>query len=246
MRHKKQSSYILYIIAAALVVIAIALVVIAAGLFSGAGTYGGIMSGMMGGFDSGMMNGNSSMMQYMVGMMGQVGTPVAIQAAIQNMKATPAYAVVSSANDSISFQSKNVSLVVLAMGVQRAINLTHEQPPSFDSNSSGNAFVIDGLINPTLIMPEGAIVHVDFINLDSSEYHNIIMTSTGPPYQYMPMSAMAGLVSMMPFVQHADYQQGQAYQYLYNASFNSAGTFYYLCTYPGHAQMGMYGKIIVI
>jgi plastocyanin len=61
----------------------------------------------------------------------------------------------------------------------------------------------------------------------------------------MPMSAMGGLVSMMPFVQHANYQQGQAYEYSYNASFNSVGTFWYLCMYPGHAQMGMYGKIII-
>jgi rusticyanin len=215
------------------------------------------LSGMMGaGMSSGMMNGNySSMMggsgaladpmmngSMMVEMMGQVGTPIAIQTAVQDVKATPSYATVFSKNDSIVFESKNVSIVVLAMGVDRAVNLTNSTPPAYAKNDT---FVIDGLINPTLVLQKGSTVHITFVNLDSSAYHDIIITSTGPPYQYMPMSAMGGLVSMMPFVQHANYQQRQAYEYSYNVSFSSAGTFWYLCMYPGHAQMGMYGKIIV-
>ncbi len=192
-----------------------------------------------------MMNGGSGasgMSSIMVGMTGQVGTPLAIQTAVQDAKVTPSYAVVSSKNDSIVFESKNVSIVVLAMGVDRAANLTGSTPPAYAAN---DAFVIDGLIDPTLVLQKGSTVHITFVNLDSSAYHDVIITSTGPPYQYMPMSAMGGLMSMMPFVQHADYQQEQAYEYSYNASFNSAGTFWYLCMYPGHAQMGMYGYILV-
>jgi rusticyanin len=211
------------------------------------------LSGMMGaGMSSGMMNGNyssmmggsgtSGMASMMVGMMGQVGTPIAVQTAVQDVKVMQSYAIVSPKNNSISFGSKNVSIVVLAMGVDRAMNLTNSTPPAYAKNDT---FVIDGLINPTLVLQKGSTVHITFVNLDSSAYHNIIITSTGPPYQYMPMSAMGGLVSMMSFVQHANYQQGQAYEYSYNASFNSVGTFWYLCMYPGHAQMGMYGKIIV-
>ena len=203
---------------------------------SGFGVMNGGFGGMMGG------SGTSGMASIMGGIMGQVGTPLAIQTAVQNMKATPSYADVVSKNDSIVFESKNVSIVVLAMGVDRAVNLTNSTPPVYAKNDT---FVIDGLINPTLVLQKGSIVHITFVNLDSSAYHNIIITATGPPYQYMPVSAMGGLVSMMPFVQHADYQQGQAYEYSYNASFSSGGTFWYLCMYPGHAQMGMYGKIIV-
>ena len=204
------------------------------GIMGGSGTsgMGSMMMGMMGG------SGTSGMGS----MMGQVGTPLAIQTAVLEMKAVPSYADVVSKNNSIVFESKNVSIVVLAMGVDRAVNLTNSTPPSYAKNDT---FVIDGLINPTLVLQKGSTVHITFVNLDSSAYHNIVITSTGPPYQYMPMSAMAGLVSMMPFVQHANYQQGQAYEYSYNTSFSSAGTFWYLCMYPGHAQMGMYGKIIV-
>ena len=231
-----------------LLVIVILLLVVIIILLLGYGLGFGMMNGLSGmmGTDmfSGMMGGSSTSgtASMMVGMMGQVGTPIAVQTAVQDMKAMQSYAIDSPKNNSISFGSKNVSIVVLAMGVDRAVNLTNSTPPAYAKNDT---FVIDGLINPTLVLQKGSTVHITFVNLDSSEYHDIIITSTGPPYQYMPMSAMGGLVSMMSFVQHADYQQGQAYEYSYNASFSSDGTFWYLCMYPGHAQMGMYGKIIV-
>lgn len=265
MRKKQQQTTVTYVIAAALVVIAITLVYIAIHTYGGYNGYSlpfGMLNGGGGGSSgagSGMMNGNfssqtiynNSMMggsgasvisSMMVGMMGQVGTTLAVQTAVQGARATPSYAVVSSKNNSIVFESKNVSIVVLAMGVDRAVNLTNSTPPAHATNDT---FVIDGMIDPTLVLQKGSTVHITFVNLDFSAYHNVIITSTGPPYRYMPMSAMGGLVSMMPFVQHANYQQGQAYEYSYNASFNSAGTFWYLCMYPGHAQMGMYGKIVV-
>ncbi len=233
------TSLLLIVVILLLVVIIILLL----GYGSGFGMMNGIASMMNGGYGSMMgSSGTSGMASMMVGMMGQVGTPIAVQTAVQDMKAMQSYAIVSPKNNSISFGSKNVSIVVLAMGVDRAVNLTNSTPPSYANNDT---FVIDGLIDPTLVLQKGSTVHITFVNLDSSAYHDIIITSTGPPYQYMPMSAMGGLVSMMPFVQHADYQQGQAYEYSYNASFSSAGAFWYLCMYPGHAQMGMYGKIIV-
>jgi rusticyanin len=206
------------------------------------------VAGMMGvGMFSDMMNGGSG---GYAGMMGGTGGSVLsarinISTAESYANKSPSYAHAYPSNNTVLFTSSNITLVVLAMGVQRAINLTHEQPPSFDSNSSGNAFVIDGLIDPTLVIPKGAIVHVEFINLDSSEYHNVIMSATGPPYQYMPMSAMNGIVSMMPIVPHADYSSGSASEYNYTAVFDNTGAYWYLCMYPGHAQMGMYGKIVV-
>jgi len=52
-------------------------------------------------------------------------------------------------------------------------------------------------------------------------------------------------VSMMPVIPHANYSSGFASEYNYTTVFDNAGTYWYLCMYPGHAQMGMYGKIIV-
>ena len=202
-----------------------------------AGMIGASMfSGMMNGGYGSMMGGTSA---------GNFSTQVSINTAESYANVVPQYVQRYINNDTLVFGSNNITLIVLAMGVQRAINLTHEQPPSYDSNGSGNAFVIYGLINPTVIIPKGAIVHVEFINLDSSEYHNVIMTATGPPYQYMPMSAMNGIVSMMPVIPHADYSSGYAHEYNYTTAFGNPGAYWYICMYPGHAQMGMYGKIVV-
>ena len=202
-----------------------------------AGMFGaGMFSSMMNGGYGSMMGGASA---------GNFSTQVSINTAESYANAVPHYVQRYANNNTLVFGSNNITLIVLAMGVQRALNLTQEQPPSYDSNSSGNAFVIYGLINPTLIMPKGAIVHVEFINLDSSEYHNVVMTAAGPPYQYMPMSAMNGIVSMMPVIPHADYSSGYAYEYNYTTVFDNSGTYWYICMYPGHAQMGMYGKMEV-
>ena len=171
-------------------------------------------------------------------------TRINISIAEAHANGLPSYARAYPNNDTLSFRSNDITLIVLAMGVQRAISLTHKQPPAYDSDSSGNAFVIDGLINPTVIIPKGTVVHVEFINLDSSENHNVIMTAAGPPYQYMPMSAMNGIVSMMPIISHADYSNGLASEYNYTTVFDNSGTYWYICMYPGHAQMGMYGKMV--
>ena len=230
-----------------LVVVMLLLVIIIILLLGNASSFG-IMNGIAGMMGAGMF---SSMMNGGYGSMmggtsaGNFSTQVSINTAESYANVMPQYAQRYTNNDTLVFRSNNITLVVLAMGVQRAINLTHEQPPPYDSNSSGNAFVIYGLINPTVIIPKGAIVHVEFINLDSSEYHNVIVTATGPPYQYMPMSAMNGIVSMMPVIPHADYSSGYAHEYNYTTAFGNPGAYWYICMYPGHAQMGMYGKIVV-
>ena len=231
-----------------LLIVVILLLVVIIILLLGDGLWFGMMngiSGMMGAnMFGGMMNGGYSSMMNSVGA-GSRGTSISIGTAESYADVLPQNVQRYSNNNTLVFSSSNVTLVVLAMGVQRAVNLTHRQPPEYDSNSSGNAFVIYGLINPTLIMPKDAIVHVEFINLDSSEYHNVIMTATGPPYQYMPMSVMYGIVSMMPIIPHANYPDGSASEYNYTATFGNSGTYWYICMYPGHAQMGMYGEIIV-
>ena len=229
------------------VLLLIIIIILLAGYMSGFSMMN-VIAGMMGvGMFSNMMNGGSG---GYAGMMGGTGgsvlnTQINISTAESYANKLPSYAYAYPSNNTVLFASSNITLVILAMGVQRAINLTREQPPTYDSNNSGNAFVIDGLINPTLIIPKDAIVHIGFINLDSSEYHNVIMTATGPPYQYMPMSAMNGIVSMMPIIRPANYSGGSASEYNYTVVFGNSGTYFYICMYPGHAQMGMYGKIIV-
>jgi len=171
------------------------------------------------------------------------GTLVPIDQAISLMRSPPSYAHVFSKNDSIVFTSHQIDLVVLTMGHKRAENLT-------GMNASGNVFVIYGLVNPTLIMPSNAQIHVTVINLDAGDYHNFVVSSQPPPYQYnvmmggMQMMGGGKMDTMMPYLPPADYSTEQAHQYQYTFTLNQ-GEFWYICTFPGHAENGMYGEIVV-
>lgn len=162
-----------------------------------------------------------------------------INQTIQMMQNTPSYAKVSPSTNTITFDSQDISILVLPMMPDKAANLTGMQPPSY---STGDVFVIDGLINPSLLIPDGSIVHFTVVNLDDDMYHNLVVTPEPPPYPYSSMNSM---MSSVPFLPPADYAQGWAYGYSYNLSFGQSGTLWYICTYPGHAQAGMYGQIVV-
>jgi len=54
-----------------------------------------------------------------------------------------------------------------------------------------------------------------------------------------------GIVQMMPFLPPASYNQGVAHEYVYSVTLNTQTRLWYLCTYPGHAQAGMYGEVLV-
>ncbi|MBB5255267.1 plastocyanin/azurin family copper-binding protein [Sulfurisphaera ohwakuensis] len=204
------------------------------------GYYG---QGMMGG---GMMGGGGMyhMMGYYGGYEVMYESTVPISEAISMMRDVPSYAKVFPNNDSIIFTSKDITIVVLSMGHKRAVNLTGYTPPSYAQH---NVFVIYGLINPTLIIPSGASVHVVLINLDAGDYHNIAITPVSPPYPYYVMMYIRmNVLGMSPLLPPANYNSGQAYEFSFTTTFSQPGTYYYLCEYPGHAEMGMYGEIVVM
>lgn len=175
---------------------------------------------------------------------------IPINEAIYLMRNPPSYAHVFTSNDSIVFTSHEIDIVVLTMGHERAINLTGLTPPSYAQH---DVFVIYGLINPTLIIPSGATVRVTVINLDKDMYHNFVITPLSPPYPYNVMMMSGGMmgggmmgkfITMMPLLPPANYNQGYAYEFSYTFTLQP-GSYWYICTYPGHAEMGMYGEILV-
>ena len=143
-------------------------------------------------------------------------------------------------NNTIIFSSKNSNVVALAMGRETAINLTAMQPPSY---SKGDVFVIYGLINPTIVVAKGTTIHFTVINLDNDVNHNLVISSVSPPYPYMAMMSSMQSNGMMSFLPPTN--QGSAHEYTYTLTLDKSGNLWYLCTYPSHAQDGMYGKILV-
>ena len=193
---------------------------------------------------------------------------VSITQAKSAMKSVPSYARIISSNDTIIFTGSQITIVAAGMMPDDATNMTGMNPPSY---ATDDVFVIYGLIDPTLVIPSGANVNFVFVNLDDDMYHNFVPTSLTPPYYYMPMQGMmwsnssswyggmggGGMMGgeqasntifamMMPVLSPANYTQGIAYYYATTFTLNSyGGSYWYICTYPGHAQSGMYGKIVV-
>lgn len=196
---------------------------------------------------------------------------VSINDAITAVRSPPSNAKIFPNNNTISFSgSQNITILALGMMPEDAANLTGMSPPSY---ATDDVFVVYGLIDPTLVIPSGAYVHLIFANLDDDMYHNYVVTSLAPPYYYMPMQGMmwsnssswfgqggmmgggyGGMMGgsnsifamMMPMLSPANYGSNLAYYYATSLTLNSfGGSYWYICTYPGHAQSGMYGKILV-
>jgi rusticyanin len=138
----------------------------------------------------------------------------------------PRGARVDSATGTITFLSQQVSFTVVAV------------PPG----GPDMTFRIGGLVNPTLVLPAGSAVRVEFINADTDEAHGWEVTSAGLPFQFgLGAPAITGSLAR-PLGDPAGAGDG-AETITFRAG--AAASYEYACPMPGHAQMGMHGKIII-
>ena len=159
----------------------------------------------------------------------------------------PSYVKVFPANDTVVINSTYVKLTVYAMMGSMAEKITGQKMPAY---AHGDVFVIYGLINPTLVFNTAGrpvTLIITLINLDDDMYHNFVLTVQSPPYSYMVgpgmMSFSGGFMEMMPYLPPTS--NGNAYTYSYSVQLRGQNTFWYICTYPGHAENGMYGEIVI-
>ena len=107
------------------------------------------------------------------------------------------------------------------------------------------SFRIAGLINPTISVPRGAAIELEFINGDPDTSHGWELVRGAGSFAYMPMmgseAAFPGSMGMPLGIPSA---RGWPAEIL---SFTAAepGTYTYLCPVPGHAQKGMHGQFLV-
>ncbi|MHB2036773.1 MAG: cupredoxin domain-containing protein [Nitrososphaerales archaeon] len=198
---------------------------------SGSGMMG--ESGMMGNGGASMMNGSSDTQNMMSGTMN---SPSSIDNATFNtINSPPRGVVVNRTSNTVYVGTSGVTIPV------EASPLWYPQP--------GDYWLVYGLVNPTIVIKQGETVNFLFINMDN-ETHVSAMTAIAPPYSYMPMmgggsggtqSAATWLAigPMLPGVSNtASSNQNPTYSdALLPVTFSSTGTFWYLCLYPGHAQM---------
>ncbi|MCL4544880.1 MAG: plastocyanin/azurin family copper-binding protein [Chloroflexi bacterium] len=195
----------------------------------------GAAYGMMGSVgamsDSGMMGSGGSMGG--AGMMGGgIGGPVTTSspaAARALARQLTAGADVNRQTKTITYHTAQVAFAALAS-------------PDGEKDMTWN---VGGLVNPTIVIPKGAQVTVHFFDADTGTPHGWELTTTPPPYPSMVMMdaqvAFPGAFAMP--VSGATAQQWFGRTVRFTAT--TAGTYYYLCPVPGHAQQGMAGRLVV-
>jgi rusticyanin len=139
----------------------------------------------------------------------------------------PAGATISKSAKKIIFSGTSVSFTV----------------ESVPSNNPDMTFRIAGLIDPTIVVPDGARVSVEFINADSDQAHGWLITSEHAPFNFGQSNdptipnAASGLIGDPTPAGHG------AIMFAFQAG--PPGTYSYICPMPGHAQMGMHGTFVV-
>lgn len=129
-------------------------------------------------------------------------------------------------------------------GPQVVINLVAVRPGFPDQT-----FELHGLTNPTVIVPRGATVQINLLNMDYGRdmEHAVEISAVPPPYPEMAMMAAQAplVVPEVPWRSEDDVKQ--AHYAALGRSFVAEvpGHYWYLCPTPGHAREGMYGRFIV-
>lgn len=107
------------------------------------------------------------------------------------------------------------------------------------------AFVVQGMVNPTVHLPTGAHVSLTMVNMDSGEYHTWSMTTRAPPYSSSGMmgggmmsGTMMGTSSLAPMSSQGMWSQQMGFT-------AQAGSYWYVCAVSNHAASGMYGQLVV-
>lgn len=173
----------------------------------------------------------------------------------------PSGVAVYSANNSIVITGSNVTIPIVAyenISYNPIYNITYPvKITAADSfletpNHELPYFGDYGLIDPTFIIKNGSTVNFVFINLGAEE-HIFAITSQAPPFNpfttLSPAALKADLLylpALPPPVNFNNPFSGSIYSTSGSYTFNATGTYYYLCPIPGHAELGMYGKIEVV
>lgn len=213
----------------------------ASGSLPGAG--GGYGYSMMGGYASGdgargrygMMGGSGNWggAQGGYGMMGAYGAAAAQSVAMSKVAALgnlrPGGATVDPAQNRVVFAGKDVQLDVVAS----------------PKGQKDETFRIAGLVNPTVVVPTGATVHVTFVNADAGMYHDWVVTPAKAPFDYAAMmeAPLAFPAGATPMLGPATAATAEEVDSVFVAA--AAGRYTYVCLWPGHAQNGMFGQFVV-
>lgn len=152
------------------------------------------------------------------------------------------YLAASNAQGTVDKAGKTVRF----SGHEVVIDMVAVQPGHDDGT-----FEVHGVTNPTLVVPAGATVHLNLVNMDYGKdmEHGVIITPVAPPYQHNVMMqtgrGLAGISPPIPWRSAKDITQSEYAAVGATFVARSPGVYWYICQTPGHAAKGMYGKFVV-
>ena len=141
----------------------------------------------------------------------------------------PGGATVDRVANRITFTTKTVALTVLAS----------------PAGGPDETFRIAGLINPTIVLPEGATATIQLVNADNDTAHGLVVTTTDPASSWRPMMSAAPAFSGAAVWFLGKPTSAGMHTATISFTATTPGTYQYLCPVPGHAQKGMVGTLIV-
>jgi rusticyanin len=119
---------------------------------------------------------------------------------------------------------------------QNEIQLVVRTGPDDDMLS----YRIQGLRNPTIVVPEMTTIKVLFINVDEDMSHDFRFGAVNPPFKAHPdVSKTAGSDQLLPEAEEVYNAQEFSYHV------HSKSTFHYFCSVGSHAKGGMWGAVVV-
>jgi rusticyanin len=214
---------------------------------------------MMGGQSSGWMMGQSGYAWMMGGadapgwmtggslpssMMGEGGDPGTIMGSlfanapgprVSAAQATtlgqtvPAGAVADRSAHRLTFTAMNVSFTVVAS-------------PSMPQED----FEIAAMVNPTVVVPRGARVTIQFVNADTDMAHGIVITGSGTTTSsVMPMMTAAPAFNGAALWSLGEATTSGMHEGTLSFIATTSGTYQYLCPVPGHARDGVDASFVV-
>ncbi len=122
---------------------------------------------------------------------------------------------------------------------QKSVRLVAVTGPDSDMLS----YRVDGLRNPTLIVPPGATLRVLFVNTDDDMFHNIRFGAWRASFPADAAPLMRTSVGTPPLPHGTD--AARHGELLTLRAPARPGKYAYFCTVRGHAPGGMWGTLIV-
>jgi len=112
------------------------------------------------------------------------------------------------------------------------------------------SFAAGGLTNPAITVATGALVTITLLNADfgAGMTHSLVITKTAPPYPARPTQLRGAIARLPSLPPRSSLRLAQARYAQTSIQFvaHRTGTYYYICTVPGHAMaFHMYGRFLV-